>query len=645
MWGRGSLVATLSVVLIAGCRASEPTDIGVCPGDRLADPADTLTADVRQPIREQLIECRIDRRPWLREATVSDHVGPELAAEYRELVQQARMGPRRALVVRVLEADRARQIGERLAEAGVAVTRVDFGRRPTRAELDALLDDFALLGEPGLAILVLDGLAQADAGPCLRLADGCAPLTWLRDHLHELDDGLRAVTLGGQSSTAALRVLADAKTIAVVTSEDGLERLWTSTSPNIGEIETFADRAARVALTGAPIQLHEPIAGFALARAGEPLPERGRVTLADAAHDLALTRTMLDADEPAYFALIPEQCGDCQLFRDSYVVLAGVDDHRRFWRIARREALAIIDAELRGAELPVGTPGFAYSDDHEPRDGFEPRIAIATADGRFLPVDELGVPQGSLWRLYGTLDRDAEQAHLRAALRPGDDAIELVPILAAIARAPGSSDAHESIAALFDHPDGRVRLRSLASYVATAGLDATGRCNLLAALADPDRRVRLWARARIHDLDPELLAAAIALQLERSLAVEVPGGVQARQRDLIATLGELARTERAATELLVALLEAPRFANLQGEVSRAIAGVGPPASAATPILVGLIEAALEPNLNVLRALAAIGPDAACVAPRLRATAADRDRPAEARKQIRDTIDAIVLSAP
>ena len=115
MWGRGSLVATLSVVLIAGCRASEPTDIGVCPGDRLADPADTLTADVRQPIREQLIECRIDRRPWLREATVSDHVGPELAAEYRELVQQARMGPRRALVVRVLEADRARQIGERLA--------------------------------------------------------------------------------------------------------------------------------------------------------------------------------------------------------------------------------------------------------------------------------------------------------------------------------------------------------------------------------------------------------------------------------------------------------------------------------------------------------------------------------------------------
>src|SRR5690606_28018437 len=163
------------------CRASEPTDVGVCPGDRVGEPADSLLVELDEPSREQLAACELDRRTWLREATVSDHVGLELAAEYRELAQHALAGPRRALVVRVLEADRTRQIAERLAEAGVAVTRVDFGRRPTRAELDALLDDFALIGEPGLTILALDGLANDDAGPCLRLADGCAPLTWLRD--------------------------------------------------------------------------------------------------------------------------------------------------------------------------------------------------------------------------------------------------------------------------------------------------------------------------------------------------------------------------------------------------------------------------------------------------------------------------------
>ncbi|HVI04200.1 MAG TPA: hypothetical protein VM869_36165, partial [Enhygromyxa sp.] len=218
---------SLGVLLSVGCRASETTDLAVCPSEA-AEPADALTVGFAEPILAQLEHCAIETRPWPREATVEDHVGLELASEYRELVQRALMGPRRALVVRTLEADRARHVAERLAEAGVAVTRVDFGRRPTRAELDVLLDDFALIGEPGLTILALDGLAHTEAGPCLRLADGCAPLTWLRDHLHELDDGMRVVTLGGQSSAAALRVLADAKTLAVVTSEDGLERFWMS---------------------------------------------------------------------------------------------------------------------------------------------------------------------------------------------------------------------------------------------------------------------------------------------------------------------------------------------------------------------------------------------------------------------------------
>src|SRR5690606_35239463 len=104
---RGSLAAMLTVaVLITGCRASEPPDTGVCPDDSIAAP-DALTVRVREPIREQLAACQLERRPWWREATVSDHVGPELAAEYRELVEQARTGPRRALVVRVLEGDRA----------------------------------------------------------------------------------------------------------------------------------------------------------------------------------------------------------------------------------------------------------------------------------------------------------------------------------------------------------------------------------------------------------------------------------------------------------------------------------------------------------------------------------------------------------
>jgi len=637
------------VTLTAGCRASEPIDAAVCPGERVVGPADSLLAGLDQPVREQLAACELDRRAWSREATVANHVGLELAAEYRELAQHAIAGPRRALVVRVLEADRARQIAERLAEAGVTATRVDFGRRPTRAELDALLNDFVLIGEPGLTILALDGLANDDAGPCLRLADGCAPLTWLRDHLHELDDGMRAVTLGGQSSSAALRVLADAKTIAVVTSEDGLERFWTERSPGLGPLETFAERAHRVASSGAPIRLHEPIAGLALGRAEQPLPERGSVTLATALYDLALTGTMLERDEPAYFALIPRHCADCQLFADSVGALASVDGNLRFWRVAQGDALAYIDAALAGLGYRRSVPGFAER--AEQVGEFVPRMAIATADGRFLPVDEIGVPQGSLWRLYATPgadqgDQDQVVAHLRGALRPDDDAIELVPILAALAGQPGARAARDPIAALFGHRDGRVRLRALDGYLAIAGVDSTSRCALLAALADPDRRVRLWARGWIGDrrLDSELLAGAIALQLERSLAVEVPGGVAARQRDLIAALGQLAQIERVATELLIAVLEAPRFAGLQGEVSRALAEVGPQASGATEILIGLIEATPEPNLNVLRALAAIGPDAACVAPRLRATAADLERPPEARKQIHDTVDAI-LSAP
>jgi hypothetical protein len=394
--------------------------------------------------------------------------------------------------------------------------------------------------------------------------------------------------------------------------------------------------------------LHEPIAGIALARAEQSLPPRGRVTLAHARHDLELTRTMLVRDEPAYFALMPEQCDSCQLFRERYFVLASVDDHRRFWRIAQREAFSIIDAALRGSEFRRVNPGFAPPRVLDDMTYFEPRIAIATADGRFLPVDEIGVPQASLWRLYGSLDPDAELAHLRAALSSGDDAIELIPILAALARHPGGGAELGSIAPLFAHADGRVRLRALDGYVALAGFDASSRCGLLAALADPDRRVRLWARRRIHDprLDPQLLAAAVAWQLERSLAVEVPGGVQARQRDLIATLGQLAEAaNREATELLIALLEAPRFAALQGEVSRAIASVGPRAASATEVLVALVEAAPEPNLNVLRALVAIGGDAACAAPRLRATAADPNRPPQARQQIRETVNAIVSTVP
>jgi hypothetical protein len=639
-----ALIGGLLVSMIA-CRASAPSDEAVCPADAAAAATTPLLVDFGEPIREQLAACELDRRPWVREAWVEDDVGLELVAEYRETVQHALTGPRRALVVRVLEADRARQIAERLAEADVEVTRVDFGRRPTKAELDVVLQDFALTGEPGLAIVSLDGLANADAGPCLRLADGCVALTWLRDHIHALDSGLRVVTLGGQASVAALRVFADAKTVAVVTSEDGLERYWMARPPGLGEFETFADRAIRVAAMGAPIRLHEPVAGIALGRAEALLPERGRVTLAHAKHDLELTRTMLDDDEPAYFALIPEDCPSCQLFRASYFVLASVDDHRRFWRIAQRDALGIIDANLRGREYRRRNPGFGFRSGADVPEFFEPRIAIATADGRYFPVDEIGVPQASLWRIYGTLGLDAELAHLRAALRPSDDAIELVPILAALARHPDAVADAAAIARLFEHADGRVRLRALDGYVALAGIDATSRCALLAALGDPDRRVRLWARAWIHDprLDPELLAAGVALSLERSTRVTVPGGTEARQRDLIAVLGELARTEGSATRVLVTLLETPRFAELQGEVSRAIAAVGPGAASAIGALVELVEAAREPNPNVLRALAAIGPDAACVAPRLRATADDPTRPAEARRQIHDTLDAIVAT--
>jgi hypothetical protein len=58
----------------------------------------------------------------------------------------------------------------------------------------------------------------------------------------------------------------------------------------------------------------------------------------------------------------------------------------------------------------------------------------------------------------------------------------------------------------------------------------------------------------------------------------------------------------------------------------------------------LVEAAPEPNLNVLRALAAMGGDAACAAPRLRALVADDSRPAQARQQIRETLDAIVSAS-
>jgi hypothetical protein len=639
--------ALIGALLTTGCPANESTDAAVCPADQAARPAELLTAGVSEPVREQLAACEIDRQPWFAEANVNDHVGLELAAEYRELVQHGLAGPRRALVVRVLEADRARQVAERLSEAGVAVTRVDFGRRPTRAELDVLLDDFALIGEPGLAIVALDGLAHAEAGPCLRLADDCVPLTWLRDHMRELDDGLRMITLGGQSSLAALRVFADAKTVAVVTSEDGLERFWTNSGAGSGALETFADRMKRVADSGAPIHLHEPIAGLTLGRASQPLPARGRVTLAQARHDLELTRTMLDLGEPAYFALIPEDCGGCQLFRASYLVLASVDDDRRFWRIASREAFAVLDAALRGLEYRQHNPGFAFRHAPDPDMVFEPRIAIVSAEGRILPVDEIGLPQASLWRLYGTLGVDAELAQLRTALQPVDDAIELVPTLAALARHPNARPALAGVAGLFEHADGRVRLRALETYVAIAGFDGRSRCALLAAFADADRRVRLWAREWIDDprLEPEVLAAAIALQLERSVAVEVPGGVEARQRDLVAMLGQLARFDREATELLVALLEAPRFAKLHGEISRAIAAVGPRAADATESLVALIEATPEPNLNVLRALAAIGGDAACAAPRLRAIAADPSRPAEARERIRETLDAIVSAAP
>jgi hypothetical protein len=357
---------------------------------------------------------------------------------------------------------------------------------------------------------------------------------------------------------------------------------------------------------------------------------------------------MLARDEPAYFALMPEGCDSCQLFRERYLVLASVDDHRRFWRIAQREAFAIIDAALRGREFHDAQPGFAPGRELDAMSPFEPRVAIATADGRFLLVDEIGVPQASLWRLYGKLDAEAELAHLRAALRPEDDAIELVPILAGLARHPDAGAELDSVAPLFSHRDGRVRLRALDGHVALAGFDARSRCALLAALADPDRRVRLWARGHIHDprVDPQLLTAAVAWQLERSVAIEVPGGVEARQRDLIATLGQLAQaSQREATELLIALLEAPRFAALQGEVSRAIASVGPPAASATESLVALVEAAPEPNLNVLRALAAMGSDAACAAPRLRALAADDSRPPEARQRIRETADAIVSAVP
>jgi hypothetical protein len=642
------LAAALAGLLLAtGCRASEPADPTVCPAERVAEPGDALTAGLTEPIREQLAACELDRQPWFVEARVEDHVGLELAAEYRSLVQHGLVGPRRALVVRVLEADRARQVAERLDEAGVAVTRVDFGRRPTRAELDVLLDDFALIGEPGLAILALDGLAHAETGPCLRLADGCAPLTWLRDHVQELDDGLRMITLGGQSSIAAMRVLADAKTVAVVTSEDGLERFWMHREPGAAAIEAFAERAQRVADSGASIHLHEPIAGLALGRVERSLPARGHVTVAHARHDLELTRAMLVAGEPAYFALIPEDCGGCQLFRESYRVLASVDDDRRFWRIASREAFALLDADLRGLEYRQRNPGFAFRDEPEQDIAFEPRIAIVSVEGRVLPVDELGLPQASLWRMYGTLGVDAELDHLRAALQSSDDAIELVPMLAALARHPNARSALAGIAGLFAHPDGRVRLRALDAYVAIAGFDASSRCGLLAAFADPDRRVRLWAREWIEDprLEPQLLTAAIALQLERSATLEVPGGVEARQRDLVAVLGQLARVDREATEMLVALLELPGFAMLHGEASRAIASVGPRAVHATASLVALVEAAPDPNLNVLRALAAMGDDAACAAPRLREIAADPSRPPEARERIRETLEAIVSAAP
>src|SRR5690606_19556007 len=123
---------------------------------------------------------------------------------------------------------------------------------------------------------------------------------------------------------------------------------------------------------------------------------------------------------------------------------------------------------LRGAEYRRRNPGFGFRRADPEASMFEPRVAIATADGRYLPVDEIGVPQGSLWRLYGTPGVDAELAHLRAALRPDDDALELVPILAGLARSAAVPIELQPIAALFDHRDGRVRLRALDGYVAGA---------------------------------------------------------------------------------------------------------------------------------------------------------------------------------
>src|SRR5690606_16008840 len=117
------------VTLTAGCRASEPIDAAVCPGERVVGPADSLLAGLDQPVREQLAACELDRRAWSREATVANHVGLELAAEYRELAQHAIAGPRRALVVRVLEADRARPHGERPGQGRATGTPRDL-RRP-----------------------------------------------------------------------------------------------------------------------------------------------------------------------------------------------------------------------------------------------------------------------------------------------------------------------------------------------------------------------------------------------------------------------------------------------------------------------------------------------------------------------------------
>ena len=51
------------------------------------------------------------------DGSLSTPAGLELATEYRDVVQRALTGPRRALVVRTLEADRARQVADRLAAA------------------------------------------------------------------------------------------------------------------------------------------------------------------------------------------------------------------------------------------------------------------------------------------------------------------------------------------------------------------------------------------------------------------------------------------------------------------------------------------------------------------------------------------------